>query len=133
VMGVGMNVAGYGAEVVRAAIQAVDRGQYEASIALNMSPGVRMRRVILPQAARAMLPPWGNLLIELLKGTSLVSLITIHDLTFIGNQLNNATFQTLQIFGLVLIMYYIIGRFGITPAVRWFERRVSRGIVREVR
>jgi polar amino acid transport system permease protein len=130
VFGVGMNVAGYGAEVVRGAIQAVPKGQYEASTALNMSPAVRMRRIILPQAFRGMLPPWGNLLIELLKGTSLVSLITIHDLTFMGNQLNIATFRTIEIFSLVLIIYYVIGRFMITPSVRWLERRVSRGMVR---
>jgi len=130
IFGVGMNVGGYGAEVVRGAIQAVPKGQYEACTALNMSPGVRMRRVILPQAFRAMLPPWGNLLIELLKGTSLVSLITIHDLTFMGNQLNITTFRTIEVFSLVLILYYVLGRLIITPTVRWFERRVSRGIVR---
>lgn len=131
VLGVGMNVGGYGAEVVRGAIQAVPKGQYEASIALNMSPGVRMRRVVLPQAFRAMLPPWGNLLIELLKGTSLVSLITIHDLTFMGNQLNITTFKTIEIFTMVLVLYFILARFIITPSVRWFERRMSRGMVRE--
>lgn len=106
------------------------KGQYEAATALNMLPGVRMRRVILPQAFRAMLPPWGNLLIELLKGTSLVSLITIHDLTFVGNQLNITTFRTIEVFTLVLMLYYILGRFLITPTVRWLERRVSRGMVR---
>ena len=130
VFGVGMNVAGYGAEVVRGAIQSVAKGQYEAATALNMSPSVRMRRIILPQAFRSMLPPWGNLLIELLKGTSLVSLITIHDLTFMGNQLNITTFRTIEIFSLVLILYYVMGRFMITPSVRWLERRFSRGMVR---
>jgi len=130
VMGIGMNLGAYGAEVVRSAIQAVPKGQYEAAIALNMSPATRMRRVILPQAVRAMLPPWGNLLIELLKGTSLVSLITLHDLTFVGNQLNTSTFQTVQIFTMVLAIYYVMGRLVITPSVRWLERRVSRGAVR---
>jgi polar amino acid transport system permease protein len=131
IVGVGMNIGGYGAEVVRGAIQSVRKEQYEASIALNLSPAVRMRRVILPQAFRAMLPPWGNLLIELLKGTSLVSLITIHDLTFMGNQLNVTTFETLKIFGTVLIIYYALARFLITPAVRVLERRMRRGMVRE--
>lgn len=130
IVGIGMNVGGYGAEVVRGAIQAVPKGQYEAATALNMSARVRMRRVILPQAFRSMLPPWGNLLIELLKGTSLVSLITIHDLTFMGNQLNVTLFRTIEIFSLVLVLYFILARFAITPAVRWLERRVSRGILR---
>ena len=94
-----------------------------------MSPAVRMRRVILPQAAIAMLPPWGNLLIELLKGTALVSLITLHDLTFMGNAENMRTFRTLPIFSLVLLIYYLIGRGMITPFVRSLERRFSRGLV----
>lgn len=132
IFGVGMNVGGYGAEVVRGAIQAVPKAQYETATALNMSPGVRMHRVILPQAFRGMLPPWGNLLIELLKGTSLVSLITIHDLTFMGNQLNITTFRTIEVFTLVLILYFILARGLITPTVRWFERRVSRGVVRGI-
>ena len=75
ILGVGMNLGAYGAELVRGGIQSVPRGQYEAAIALNMSPIGRMRRVIMPQAILNMLPPWGTLLIELLKGTALVSLI----------------------------------------------------------
>jgi polar amino acid transport system permease protein len=130
VLAVGMNVGGYFAEVVRSAVQAVPKGQYEASIALNLSSAARMRRIILPQAARLMLPPWGNLLIELLKGTAIVSLITLHDLTFEATSLNNANFQTLQNLGTALILYYILGRFVITPGVRALERRSSRGIVR---
>jgi polar amino acid transport system permease protein len=130
IVGVGMNIAGYGGEVVRGAIQAVPKGQYEAATALNMSPAVRMRRVILPQACRQMLPPWGNLIIELLKGTSLVSVISIKDLTFMGNQLNVTTYQTIEIFGIVLILYYVMGRLIIAPAVHWLEKRVNRGVLR---
>lgn len=130
VLGIGMNVGAYGAEVVRGAVQAVPRGQYEAATALNMSAGTRMRRIILPQAIRGMLPPWGNLLIELLKGTSLVSLITLSDLTFVGNQLNMTTYRTFEIFALVLAIYYVMGRLMITPSVRWLERQFSRGFER---
>ncbi len=130
ILAVGMNVGGYFAEIVRSAIQAVPRGQYEASIALNLTPRARMRRIILPQAIRGMLPPWGNLLIELLKGTAIVSLITLHDLTFEATSLNNANFQTLQNLGSALVLYYILGRFVITPGVRALERRYSRGLVR---
>jgi polar amino acid transport system permease protein len=129
ILGIGMNVGAYGAEVVRGAILSVPRGQYEAAIALNMSPLVRMRRIILPQAVLAMLPPWGNLLIELLKGTALVSLITIHDLTFIAHAENMRTFQTVEIFTLVLVLYYLLGRGLITPGVRLLERRFSRGLM----
>lgn len=132
VLAVGMNVGGYFAEIVRSAIQAVPKGQYEASIALNLSAASRMRRIILPQAIRGMLPPWGNLLIELLKGTAIVSLITLHDITFEAVSLNNANFQTLQNLGTTLVLYYIIGRFIITPGVRGLEHRFSRGIARRM-
>jgi len=130
VLAVGMNVGGYFAEVVRSAVQSVPKGQYEASIALNLPIASRMRRIILPQAFRLMLPPWGNLLIELLKGTAIVSLITLHDLTFEATSLNNANFQTLQNLGTALVIYYILGRFVIIPIVRAFERRFNRGISR---
>jgi polar amino acid transport system permease protein len=126
ILALGLNVGAYGAEVVRGAILAVPRGQYEASIALNMSPLTRMRRIILPQAMIAMIPPWGNLFIELLKATALVSLITVGDLTFRAYQLNQATLQTVQIFLLVLFMYLGIA-LVITYLMRGLERRMTRG------
>lgn len=76
VIALGMNYGAYGSEVVRSSILALPKGQYEAAIALNMSPYGRMRRILLPQAFVRMLPSFGNLQIELLKGTSLVYLIT---------------------------------------------------------
>jgi polar amino acid transport system permease protein len=126
ILALGLNVGAYGAEVVRGAVLAVPRGQYEASIALNMSPLTRMRRIILPQALVAMIPPWGNLFIELLKATALVSLITVGDLTFRAYQLNQATLQTVQIFLLVLFMYLGIA-LVITYLMRGLERRMSLG------
>ena len=98
ILALGLNIGAYGAEVVRGAMLAVPRGQYEAAIALNMSAFTRMRRIILPQAMVAMIPPWGNLFIELLKATALVSLITVSDLTFKAYQLNQATLRTVEIF-----------------------------------
>src|SRR5690349_16940458 len=74
VLGLGLNVGAYGAEVVRGAILGVTRGQWEATTALNMTRWQALRRIILPQAFVAMIPPWGNLFIELLKSTALVSL-----------------------------------------------------------
>ncbi len=131
VFGVGMNVSGYGAELVRAAIQSVDRGQYEASTALNFPRAKMMRRIILPQAIRAMLPAWGNLLIELLKGTSLIFFITITELTTAAKLSADATGNYLLFFAIALFGYYVIARALITPFVRWLERRFSRGFVRE--
>lgn len=127
---VGMNLGAYGAELVRGAILSVPRGQWEAALALNMSPGKRMRRVILPQALLIMLPPWGNLLIELLKGTALVALIAVADLMFQAKQINGTTFLSAQAFGTALIIYYVLARFMITPFMRWLERFMTRKLGR---
>jgi polar amino acid transport system permease protein len=123
---VGMNLGAYGAEVVRGAIQSVPKGQYEAALALNMSPTTRMRRIIMPQAFDIMLPPWGNLLIELLKGTALVALISVTDLMFEARQINASTFLSIQAFGTALVLYYIMARVVITPGMRWLERASAR-------
>lgn len=129
VAALGLNYGAYGSEVVRSSILAVPKGQTEASIALNMSPMLRMRRVILPQAMVIMLPSFSNLAIELLKGTSLVSLITMADLTYQGMILR--TFdasRTFEIFGLILLMYFFMA-YPLTLMMRWLERRFSAGRV----
>jgi len=123
---VGMNLGAYGAELVRGAILSVPKGQWEAAQALNMSPAKRMIRIILPQALIIMLPPWGNLMIELLKGTALVSLIAVADLMFQAKQINGLTFQSAEAFGTALIIYYILARFILTPGMRWLERFMAR-------
>ncbi|ADD66945.1 ectoine/hydroxyectoine ABC transporter, permease protein EhuC [Denitrovibrio acetiphilus DSM 12809] len=127
---VGMNLGAYGAELVRGAILAVPKGQWEAALSLGLSPFKRMVRIIFPQALLIMLPPWGNLLIELLKGTALVSLISVADLMFESKQINASTFLSAQSFGCALIIYYIMARFMLTPTMRWFERVMARKIGR---
>lgn len=127
---VGLNLGAYGAELVRGAIQAVPKGQWEAAYALSLSPAKRMWRIILPQAVVNMLPPWGNLIIELLKGTALVALIAVPDLMFEARQINGSTFLSAQAFGTALILYYIFARFLITPFMRWLERVASRRLGR---
>lgn len=129
VIALGLNHGAYGSEVVRSAVLAVPRGQTEAAIALNMTPWQRMRRVILPQAFVMMIPSFGNLLIELLKGTSLISLITLADLTFQGMVLR--TFdasQTFEIFALVLVVYFALA-YPLTLGMRGLERRLTAGRV----
>ena len=130
-LAVGMNLGAYGAEVVRGAIQAVPRGQYEAALALNLSPAQRMRRIILPQALLIMLPPWGNLFIELLKATALVALISVTDLMFQAKQINGYTFLSAEAFGSALVIYYVMARFAVTPGMRWLERYTARRLGRE--
>lgn len=118
-----LNAGAYGAEVVRGAIRAVPPGQREAGVALNLTRRQIMQRIVLPQAVPAMLPPAGNLLIELLKNTALVSLITITDLTFRGQLLRSETLRTTEIFTLMLLMYFAVA-LVITAGVRMLERRV---------
>lgn len=127
---VGMNIAGYGAELVRGGILSVPKGQWEAALALNMSPTKRMIRVIFPQALLNMLPPWGNLLIELLKGTALVALISVADLMFVSKQINGATFLSAESFGTALIIYYVLARFIVSPGMRRLEFFMARKLGR---
>lgn len=129
ILALGLNVGAYGAEVVRGSILAVPKGQYEAATALNMSRRQTLWRIVVPQAVLSMVPPWGNLFIELLKATALVSLITIGDLAFRAYQLNQVTFRTVEIFTLVLFFYLAIA-LVITGMMRGLERRLSRGLAR---
>lgn len=123
---VGLCVGAYGAELVRGGILSVPKGQWEAALALNMSPSSRMFRIILPQAIIIMLPAWGNLLIELLKGTALVALISVTDLMFEAKQINVSTFLSAQTFATALIIYFVIARFVITPGMRALEVAMNR-------
>lgn len=129
VIGLGLNIGAYGAEVLRGAIRSVHEGQHEACQALNMTAWQRTRRIILPQALLAAIPPGTNLLIELLKNTSLVSLITLSDLAFRARQLDQATLMTMEIFGLALVMYFVLAQI-INFSMRALERRLSRGRMR---
>ena len=129
ILTLGLNVGAYGAEVVRGAVAAVPRGQWEATLALNMTLAQALRRIVLPQAMVAMIPPWGNLFIELLKSTALVSLITIADLSFMAQEMNQTTMKTIDIFTLVLLIYLAIS-LAITITMRLLENAVSRGLAR---
>jgi polar amino acid transport system permease protein len=127
---VGMNLGAYGAELVRGGILAVPKGQWEAAYAVSLSPARVMYRIVLPQALLNMLPPWGNLLIELLKATALVSLISVTDLMFEAKQINDSTFLSAQSFGAALVIYYVLARLLLTPAVRALEHRLRRKLGR---
>jgi polar amino acid transport system permease protein len=126
VLALGLSYGAYAAEVVRGAVLSVPRGQWEAALAVNMTPRQRMLHVILPQAVLAMLPPMGNLIVDLLKATSLVSLITLSDLTFQARILQNSLGHTTEVFLLVILMYFILS-YLVSTAVRWLERRASYG------
>jgi polar amino acid transport system permease protein len=129
VVGLGLCNGAYGAEIVRGAIQAVPRGQLEAATALNLTRFQRMWMVVLPQAIPAMLPPFGNLAIELLKATALVSLITIQDLAFQALTLRQTTMRTLEPFLVVLVVYFAISM-AISLGFRRIEHAVNVGLDR---
>ncbi len=122
----GLNTGAYGAEVVRGAIQAVPRGQWEAATALGFSRGQTLRRIVLPQAARRMLPPAGNLAIELLKNTALASTIALTELTFRAQALRSETLRTVEIFSLTLAIYFLLAQ-GLRVGVDRLERRLAVG------
>lgn len=123
----GLNEGSYGADVVRGAIQAVPKGQSEAAVTLGMSRWARFRRVILPQAFVEMLPPAGNLAIDLLKLTSLVSLVTLADITFQAQGLRLGAGDPLVIFAVLLAVYFVLSSI-ITFAFSALERRARRGL-----
>ncbi len=137
VLALGLNYGAYGAEIFRGSVQAVPRAQWEAAFALNMSPWLRMRRIIIPQTFPILLPPAANLTIELLKATALVALITVVDLMFVAKQINATTWLSAQTFGTALLVYYVMARFGLTPFLRWLEvlaaRKMGRGHVEMVK
>ncbi len=126
----GLNMGGYGAEIVRGAIQSVPHGQTEASIALNLTPTQRIRKIILPQAMPIILPPMGNLTIEILKGTALVSLIGLSDLAGevsklrINRTISEDPVSIPVLFLNALIIYFVLAQI-INLLFRLAERRVN--------
>jgi polar amino acid transport system permease protein len=131
ILTLGLNLGAYGSEVVRGAIQAVPQPQREAGIALNFSPYQRMRRIVLPQAFVGMIPPMGNLLIELLKATALVSAITVADMTYEAKLVVDSGNDQLIVFGVLMVIYFLMSQV-ITVVMGVIERRAAKGMGRDV-
>ncbi|HTW27812.1 MAG TPA: ectoine/hydroxyectoine ABC transporter permease subunit EhuC [Acetobacteraceae bacterium] len=126
VLGLALNIGAYGAEVVRGAVRAVPHDQHEAARALNFSRAYTLWHVVLPQAVPEMMPPFGNLAVQNLKDTSLVSMITIADLTFRAQELRNLTLDSVPIYTLTLILYFVLA-LGLLAVMRWLEARLRHG------
>lgn len=126
VLVLGLNTGAYGAEVLRGALSAVPRSQWEAAQALGYRRSQALWRVILPQVWLPVCPPAGNLAIELLKNTALVSLITLADLSFSAQLLRAETLRTFEIYALVLLLYFLAARL-IALAMRDLEGWLARG------
>jgi polar amino acid transport system permease protein len=129
ILALGVNIGAYGAEVVRAAINAVPRAQVEATIALNMTWARRMWSCILPQAWAQMLPTFGNLIIELLKATAVISLIGVGDIMWAARLARDSTFETVYAFGWALVLYFIIAQV-LVVVMRLLERHANRRLGR---
>ena len=118
-----LNVAAYSAEIVRAAIQSIDKGQFEASRALGMSYAQTFRLVILPQSIRRLIPPVGNEFILILKDTSLVSMIALIDITRATRAIEGSTRSAL-VYIPAMILYLII-TWLFTIIFNWLEKKYS--------
>jgi polar amino acid transport system permease protein len=126
VVGLGMYSGAYVSEIVRGAIQSVDRGQNEAARSLGMSAGQAMRKIIIPQAIVRMIPPLGNEFIALIKNSALVSLLTIHDLMHEGQKIISVSYRSLEVY-LAVALIYLIMTTATSGALRLIERRLRAG------
>ncbi|MGG4604374.1 ectoine/hydroxyectoine ABC transporter permease subunit EhuC [Paenalcaligenes sp. Me131] len=120
-----LNIGAYGAEVVRGAIQAVPPTQLEAALALDFTPRQTLWRISVPQAIPEMMPSFGNLAVQNLKDTALVSLISLGDLVFRAEQIRNFTQDSTTIYSLLLFMYFGMA-LVLTAGIKLVERYVSR-------
>jgi polar amino acid transport system permease protein len=124
-----LNFGAYGSEIVRGAVVSVPKAQWEATVALSMGRVHRMRRIILPQAMPEMVPPFGNLWIQILKSSSLLFLIGITELTFEVKQLQ-FELGSVAAFGLALVVYFLLAQLLVAVTRRVENRaaaRVGRG------
>ncbi|MEO5738551.1 MAG: amino acid ABC transporter permease [Variovorax sp.] len=108
IFGLGIAYSAYQAENFRAGIEAVDHGQVEAARAMGMGWPLMMRRVVLPQAVKIVLPPYGNIMIMMLKDSSQASTITVAELALQGKLIATSTFQNATVFTLVALMYLVM-------------------------
>ena len=126
VVGLGMYSGAYVSEIVRGAIQSVDKGQNEAARSLGMSSGQAMRQIIIPQAVVRMIPPLGNEFIALIKNSALVSLLTIHDLMHEGQKIISVTYRSLEVY-LVIALIYLVLTSATSSILRIIEKRLRAG------
>jgi len=126
VIGLGIAYSAYQAENFRAGIEAVDPGQREAAQAMGMRSALIMRRVTLPQAFRIALPPYGNTLVMMLKDSSLVSTITVAEMTRAGQLIASSTFQNMTVYTLVALLYLLMS-LPLVYGLRRLEKRFAAG------
>ena len=124
VIALALSDSAFEAEIFRAGIQSIDRGQYEAAHSISLSYGDTMRFVILPQAIKRILPALGNQLVYMLKMSSLVSVIGMQELTRKANELVVTEYRPLEIYT-ILVLEYLVLILLVSAGVRWLERRMN--------
>jgi polar amino acid transport system permease protein len=131
IIGLGLNEGAYMAEIVRAGIISVDEGQTEAAQSLGMSRLQTMRRIVLPQAMRVIVPPTGNETISMLKTSSLASVITVGEVLFKVQTIYSRTYQTVPLL-MVASIWYLIVTSVLTSGQYYVERHFARGVSRQL-
>lgn len=127
ILALGLSYGAYGAEIVRGALNAVPKAQREAGVALSFTPWQRLRLVLLPQAVPEMIPSFCNLLVELLKGTALVSLLGVGDVSFAAYLVRLATQESGGIYTVTLLVYFVIA-LVITRSMKALEKRTKANL-----
>ena len=125
ILGLGIAYSAYQAENFRAGIEAIDKGQIEAAQSIGMGWWLTMRRVVLPQAVRIVLPPYGNVMIMMLKDSSQASTITVAELALQGKLIASSTFKNTSVFTMVALMYLTMS-IPLILLVRHFEKRAGK-------
>jgi cystine transport system permease protein len=129
VIGFTLNVGAYSSEIIRAAIQSIPKGQWEAAFSIGMTKSQAMRRIILPQAVRVSLPPLGNSFISLVKDTSLAATITVTEMFQKGQQIASVTYEPLWLYIEVAFIYLIFSTF-LSYLQAKLEQRYERGVAK---
>ena len=125
-IGMGIYSGAYVSEIVRGAIQSVDRGQNEAARSIGMSSAMAMWEIILPQAFVRMIPPLGNEFIALIKNSALVSLLTIQDVMHEGQKIISTSYRSLEVYLVIAAVYFVLT--GLTTLIlRTIEQRLRAG------
>ena len=125
ILGLGIAYSAYQSENFRAGIEAIDKGQIEAAQSIGMGWWLTMRRVVLPQAVKIVLPPYGNIMIMMLKDSSQASTITVAELALQGKLIASSTFKNTSVFTMVALMYLTMS-IPLILLVRHFEKKANR-------
>ena len=124
IIAVGLNSAAYVAEIVRAGIESIDKGQMEAGRSLGMSKGTTMREIIMPQAIKNILPSLGNEFIAIIKETSIISVIGVTDIMYNVNIVRSMSFKSMEPLFIAAIMYFVL-TFSLSKLVNLLERKLK--------